>query len=357
MSNLKVIQIVDSSNVGGTEVLAVNISNALVDRNVESHLCVTRQEGALKSMTLDSVGYIFLNKKSTLDLKAILKLRRYIKKHEIDILHAHSSSYFIATCIKILIPRVRIIWHDHYGKSEFLKKGSRFSIIVCSVFFRGVIAVNSKLLSWCKENLFVRNCQYLQNFPVFIDLKETTTLSGKEGKRVVQIAGFRDQKDHLTSLKGFKRAIETHPEWTLHLIGKTYNDAYYKKVLDYISNNHLNNRVFLYGLRTDIKHIVSQSSIGVLSSKSEGLPISLLEYGLGRLPVVVTNVGECGRVVRDGHVLVPAEDPEAFSKALSYLIENEGERHRISNDFSQLVAKEYTLDAFLDKLIEIYTEK
>ena len=40
----------------------------------------------------------------------------------------------------------------------------------------------------------------------------------------------------------------------------------------------------------DIKNILHQATLGVLSSKSEGLPVALLEYGLASLPVVATNV-------------------------------------------------------------------
>ena len=73
---MKVLQIIDSSNVGGAEVLAVNISNELARKGIESHLCVTRKEGELKSMISDSVHYLFLSKQRTLDFKAILKLKK-----------------------------------------------------------------------------------------------------------------------------------------------------------------------------------------------------------------------------------------------------------------------------------------
>ena len=49
----------------------------------------------------------------------------------------------------------------------------------------------------------------------------------------------------------------------------------------------------------------SKHTIGVLASKFEGLPVALLEYGLAKLPVVITDVGECNKVVthlKDGLV-------------------------------------------------------
>ena len=59
---IKVLQLIDSLQVGGAEVLAVNIANALSNEGVESHLCVTRNEGPLKENIKPSVGYLFLEK-------------------------------------------------------------------------------------------------------------------------------------------------------------------------------------------------------------------------------------------------------------------------------------------------------
>ena len=47
--NIKVLQIIDSLNPGGAEMMAVNIANALQETGVDAHICATRVEGSLKS--------------------------------------------------------------------------------------------------------------------------------------------------------------------------------------------------------------------------------------------------------------------------------------------------------------------
>ena len=66
---LKVIQIIDSLNVGGAEVIAVNIANGLSKEGVESHICTTRKEGLLKS-NIDKFKMSFL---LTVDTKCLIK--------------------------------------------------------------------------------------------------------------------------------------------------------------------------------------------------------------------------------------------------------------------------------------------
>ena len=86
----------------------------------------------------------------------------------------------------------------------------------------------------------------------------------------------------------------------------------------------MDNHVFVYGSCSDVHHILRQSTIGVLSSKSQGLPLSLLEYGLAKLPVVVTNVGDCNKVIsnKDEGLLVESENDIVLAEALINLIIN-----------------------------------
>ena len=67
-----------------------------------------------------------------------------------------------------------------------------------------------------------------------------------------------------------------------------------------IADYGLEKNVFLYGSRLDIENILNQAAIAVLTSQSEGLPVALLEYGLYKKSVVVTNVVEIPTIVENG---------------------------------------------------------
>ena len=94
----------------------------------------------------------------------------------------------------------------------------------------------------------------------------------------------------------------------------------------------------------DISNILNQATIGVLSSKSEGLPVSLLEYGLAKLPVVVTNVGECGKVVENGKsgIVVEKENSLELADALDELINSEEKRKEYAELHYNNVIEKYS---------------
>ena len=131
---MRIVQIIDSLEVGGAEKMAINYANALSKRADFSGLVATRAEGHLKGQLNDSVSYLFLKKKKTLDFAAAFRLKKYCQEHKVDILQPHSSSYFIALLVKIIYPKIQIIWHDHNGLSEFISSQKSLVLKMASFF-------------------------------------------------------------------------------------------------------------------------------------------------------------------------------------------------------------------------------
>tara|TARA_R110001583_G_scaffold162719_1_gene314975 strand:- start:29237 stop:30322 length:1086 start_codon:yes stop_codon:yes gene_type:complete len=358
--NLKVIQLIDSLNPGGAEMMAVNIANALAEQGIESHLCTARLEGTLMSKIDESVGCLFLNKKNSFDIKAIVKLYNYIKAHRISIVHAHSSSYFMGFLIKIVRPSIRIIWQDHYGNSEHLKNRNTFPLALISYVFEAIIVVNTLLYEWAKKELKTKKVSYIPNFATLNTvLPKATLLHGVKNKRIVCLANLRPQKDHLNLLKAFKLVNEAHTDWTLHLVGLDLKDSYSEEIKLFIKSEHLQNHVFLYGSCADTKHVLEQASIGVLASKSEGLPVALLEYGLAKLPVVITDVGECGKVIthkKHGLVVAP-NNAQKLAKEIMNLIEDTNASIKYGVNLYKEVQLNYSKKKYLKNIMAMYTNE
>lgn len=67
--------------------------------------------------------------------------------------------------MKLIYPKVKLIWYDHYGDSEFLSKRPSLSLKLVLPFFDGIIVVNQKLKIWAEQTLHFKNVVYLPNFP------------------------------------------------------------------------------------------------------------------------------------------------------------------------------------------------
>ncbi|WPR71591.1 glycosyltransferase [Flavobacterium sp. NG2] len=351
---MRILQLIDSLEAGGAERMAVNYANTLAHQIDFSGLVVSRKEGDLIGQINSNVSYLFLNRKRIIDIKALLQLRYYVKKNKVELVHAHSTSFFIAVLLKIIQPKLKIVWHDHYGDSDFLEERKSFVLQWSSFFFNGIIVVNQKLKKWAQEKLDFKNVIYLPNFvSENNDEIGQTILKGAKNKRIVCLANLRKQKNHFLILEVAMKMKNTHPDWTFHLVGKDFNDLYGTQIKKKIQDYHLEKTVFVYGAVLDISTVLKQANIGILSSKSEGLPVALLEYGLHKLAVVVTAVGDIPLLIENGSngFLVTDFEVVNFYKCVVTLIENSELQTNFGLALYKTISEGYTQDPVMQQYL------
>ena len=278
---MRVLQIIDNLHPGGAERMAVQIANGLVGSIECSALCCTREEGLLKEQLNKRVTYLFANRSGRIGLSGFRRINEFINERKITHLHAHGTSCFTAFLLTITRPRLKLIWHDHYGNSEQLENRPIRLLKFISKKFNAIIVVNRQLQSWATQRQLSNKIFYLANFS---SLNSSTTINDlnipdTSDHRVVCLANLRPQKNHLMLLNVWRGLTKSHPEWSLLLVGKDFEDDYSATLKQFIKSNRLEESVFILGSRTDVSNILKQCQIGVLSSISEGLPLALLEYG------------------------------------------------------------------------------
>lgn len=354
---MRILQLIDSLEAGGAERMAVNLANALHQAAVPVVLVASRAGGVLETQLHNDIFYYCLHKQCTLDIKAFKRLKAIVKTHEIDVIHAHSSSFFMATWLKWRLPHLKLVWHDHYGQSEHLAQRPARMLSYCSKWFNGIIAVNQQLADWSHQVLKHQYIKVLPNFVVMSPTETPTTmLQGTEGKRLLCLANLRPQKDHFNLIEAFRQVSLLHPGWTLHLVGKDFKDAYGEQVRQTVQEADVKTQVFIYGSCEDIGHILAQAQIGVLSSQSEGLPLALLEYGLAGLPVVATAVGDVPMVVThlENGLLVPPKNAAALTTALNELITRPEVSQRYGEALQFVVQARYSAEASVAQILTFY---
>lgn len=348
---MKVLQLIDSLDAGGAERVAVNLANALGDTIELSALCTTRKEGVLKSKIHSGVVYLFLNKKGSFDFAALKRLKKFMKQHKIEIIHAHATSFFFASLLKFIYPKIRIVWHEHLGSRINTNISNNLALYFCSFFFKSIIAVNTELVQWAKKNLNTKKVYYLSNF---VPIADFITENEKRDDAIVCLANLHHPKNHLNLLSAFNKVSSYCPGWRLYLIGKDYGDHYSKELYNFIKANKLEERVIIKGSISSVETELQVYKIGILASDSEGLPMSLLEYGAAGLAVITTDVGYCKEVLANTGIVVPSKDSSSLADALIVFIRDHEKRNKAAALFQKRVKSNYSADAVVPKLIKIY---
>jgi glycosyltransferase involved in cell wall biosynthesis len=115
-------------------------------------------------------------------------------------------------------------------------------------------------------------------------------------------------------------------------------------------------QVTFWGQQLDVAPFFSAADAFIMSSKSEGLPISLLQAFSVGLPAIVTNVGGMAEVVRlaQGGIIVSATDPAEMAVAILRLATGDAELAQFSTNAKDAFHLRFTLQAMADAYMDLY---
>jgi glycosyltransferase involved in cell wall biosynthesis len=114
--------------------------------------------------------------------------------------------------------------------------------------------------------------------------------------------------------------------------------------------------VELVGERGDVPELLAAADVFVLSSRSEALPMSIIEAMAAGLPVVSSGVGGVPELVADGETgfVVPPGDPAALAGALSRLIADPDLRRRMGTAGRARAETLFDLPSFHRAHLDLY---
>ncbi|QDQ01315.1 glycosyltransferase family 4 protein [Lysinibacillus fusiformis] len=182
------------------------------------------------------------------------------------------------------------------------------------------------------------------------NLKKQLGLSSKSVV-ISCIAELNANKNHQFILRNWQLLKRDCPQLELLIIGTGESENDLK---DYVSKEQLSGVHFL-GFRKDVPNLLQISDIVTLLSHREGLPKSIMEAMVARVPCVVTNTRGLRDLIKsneNGYV-VNHEDDHALIAAFTELCQSEALRDEMGKCAKQMV-KPFLLDNVLQEYIPIY---
>jgi L-malate glycosyltransferase len=337
------LQLIPSFHQGGSERQAVQLTRLLLEAGrCNVFVATLEREGVLLEdldrLGLNDIPEFRLN--SFYDLHAGRQVRqfaRFLKTHEIDVVHTHdfyTNIFGMAAAALARVP-VRIA-----SRRETVSRPAGQRIVQRSSFrlAHAVVAnceeVRQHLI---KEGVPAQKVRTIYNGldPARVqacgaERKEVLArLNLPENARFVTIvANMRAHvwdpepyclKDHPTFLQAAQRVHQNFPDAAFIIAG----EGELKEATQELARNlGIEQRTFFIGRCQDVGALLSISDVCVLSSRSEGFSNSILEYMAAGRPVVSTDVGGAREAVVQGEsgYLVQAGDHEGMAEHITSLL-------------------------------------
>ncbi len=348
------MQLIDSLQTGGAEMMSVRIANELAKSGIDSHIVATRSTGELVIQIRENVNVYCINKRNSFDLISFFRLVLYVKKHGITHIHAHSNSIYFAILLKIFNAKLKIIWHDHYGESEYVQKRRARILKLLARFIDAEIAVNDLLHNWAKSYLKIDKVVVINNIVDTDRFIQSPLLSYDGEIKILLLANFREQKNHFLALDILQKLEVIYPgRFSLHLVGNIIDSAYFFRIKQKISDFSL--KVKIYINESDSRKLIEKSHICLITSRSEGLPLAILEYAAIGRPIVSSKVGQIPYVIDNGisgFVCDYLQD-EDFVIAIIKLIKDEDLRRNCVAHGRIMIDNGYSGKSFVEKYFSL----
>lgn len=300
------------------------------------------------------------------DPRGLLRLARRVRQWQPDIIHSHMvHANLMARALRavVRVPALVSTIHNIYEGGPAMMAAYRLS---------NRLVDHMTIISEAAAERFVRErivpADLLRVVPngvdtdLFRNLPATTRSELRAAHEVgegfvwLAVGRFETAKDYPNMLRAFAAVRARRPDATLLLVGRGSLQAETETLAQSLG---LAGAVKFVGVRSDVPEFMHAADGYVMSSAWEGMPMVLLEAAAGGLPMVATDVGGNGEVVREGEsgFLVPARDHDALGRAMVRVMDlSPAARRAMGERGREHVRSLYGLHRVVDRWEELYRE-
>jgi glycosyltransferase involved in cell wall biosynthesis len=364
---VKILHIISSGGMYGAEAVILNMSRTLNEGSHSSALGVFSNSAnpnlqLHEAATKEGIESHLISCKGQLDRTVVTSIRELVSRTNADIVHAHgykADIYLYFALRKSSIPFVSTChnWIDNdllvslYGRADRLILRNYAAVVAVSA------EVKQRLR---KAGVREEKIHLIQNG---IDLRPFDNASPSLRNGLLHgdspIVGFigrlSSEKGADIFLEAAARVVSELPSTKFVIVGEGPDLDKLESLIDKLK---LRENVSMAGRRSDMPSVYASLDIMVSSSRTEGLPMAILEGMASRLPLVATSVGEVPTVVLDGRtgVLIPPENAALLASSILTLLQNPEERERLGDAARKLIEDKFSANRMTADYLRVYEE-
>jgi glycosyltransferase involved in cell wall biosynthesis len=251
-----------------------------------------------------------LGRRQGLDLRCVRRLAAFVRDQGVDLIHAHQyTPFFYCRAPGWIGHRPPVLFTEHGRFHPDLP--SRKRMFFNRFFLRRtdrVVAVGQSVKQALIDNegIPAKRIDVIYNGVRYGEFSNRS--QAREAIRrdlqidlaapvAIQVARLDPIKDHLTALRAVQHVSRRMPDFLLLIVGDGPERA---SIEDAIGELKLAKNVRLLGQRSDVAQLLAAADVFLLTSLSEGIPVTLIEAMCAGLPVVTTAAGGVAEVVVHG---------------------------------------------------------
>jgi glycosyltransferase involved in cell wall biosynthesis len=295
-------------------------------------------------------------------------LANILRREEVDLVHAHQYTPFFYSLIARLFHRKSSILFTEHGRHfpdhrrpkrvviNRLLLERRDRVVGVGQAVRRAL-INNEGIPAQRIGVIYNGIEMSRNghYGQHRDAVRRELGLNREDFVVVHVARLDYLKDHHTALRTLRRAIAQRPNVKLLLVGEGPEQPAIEQQID---KDKLAANVRLLGLRHDVKELLRASDLFLLTSISEGIPLTILEAMAAGLPVVATAVGGVPEIVINGEtgLLAPAHNDDGLAAHILCLADDPQLCRQMGHSGQERAREYFSEDHMHHRYLKLYRE-
>ena len=343
---MKILFFIDNLGYGGKERRLLELLKGLSNNsNFELHLVLVKNEVVYKEIYQTKVNiHLAVRENLKKDPRVFIKFYKIVKLIKPDLIHVWGNLeaiYALPAKLLLNIPMINsqiANAYDHFPKVLNHKLSFPFSDLIIANSNAGLKAYNAPL----HKSKVIYNGFDFKRLEKMRDKNEILENLGIKTLFVAgMVASFAARKDYTTFMKAINLVIEQNTDISFLCIGDG-DFMPYQNLLDIGSTEHV---IFL-GHQQDVESIMNICDLGILTTFTEGISNSILEFmALGK-PVIVAGGGGCVELVTDnvnGFILKSGDYIELANRIL-FLMSNLNTLGSFGIESKKIVENKFSMD-------------
>ncbi len=296
-----------------------------------------------------------LRVRNDVDVVAVWKLARYLRREQVDILHIHESrGHMIGLLASGLNPQMRKVVSRRVVHPPIRNWFSRWKYQLPRVQYLTVSdAVRQVLLDHGIPGARVRTIHSGIDLKRFDHVPKTESLFGSGARVVGSVGHLANSKGHQYLLEAAQDLVRDEPKLEVAIVGAgELRQRLEVQAVELGIAEH----VRFTGFRRDVLSLMQGFEIFVLPSFLEGLGTSILDaMALGK-PVVASRAGGIPETVQEGVTgfLVPPCDSAALARAIRHLLKHPELQVQFGKAGRRRVEQAFTAERMAQQTMQVY---
>lgn len=352
---MKIVHAVDSMEVGGAEMLVAQMCRRQREMGHEPHVLAVAALGTIGAQLESEHFRVQANVGRHLP-DAAQNFYRIFKELRPDAVHLHNPTPTIYAAVPARLAGAASVIstrHSLVAPPRRLVEETKYA--AAALFCDRIVGVCDATATNLRAMRSVRAQKIVRIYNGIPPLRHVakSECPPRDGFTLVYVGRLEPVKNHGLLFRAFRAALSSLPDLRLWMVG----DGSERKSLESLADElGIAERVTFWGHQTDVAPFFSCADAFVMSSRSEGLPLSLLQaFSLG-VPAIVTDVGGMAEVVRlaqAGMIASPVDSGD-MATAIVRMARDDAGRKQFSENAADAFAAHFSLEKMVDSYIEIY---